>query len=233
MEPQIKVLQEWLCYHGFDVKIDGIFGPKTKAALQEFQKRSGLTPTGTTNTETMLTLTAPIKTVTQKLPGNKPLPQMIVDYAKLHHSVHPREIGGQNRGPFVRLYMNGKDGEAWPWCAGFVSYLLYQSCKSLDIPVPFKTSPSCFNLANNAKDAGLFVREKDPKLLKRETLIGSIFLIKKGGTWSHTGIVIGASEKNNVFQTIEGNTNDEGSSEGYEVCQRSRYYQDKDFIILG
>jgi len=34
-----------------------------------------------------------------------------------------------------------------------------------------------------------------------------------------------------VFQTIEGNTNDDGSREGYEGCQRVRGYASKDFIV--
>jgi hypothetical protein len=34
------------------------------------------------------------------------------------------------------------------------------------------------------------------------------------------------------FKTIEGNTNDEGVSNGFEVCMRSRSYKDKDFILL-
>jgi hypothetical protein len=35
-----------------------------------------------------------------------------------------------------------------------------------------------------------------------------------------------------VFETIEGNTNDEGSREGYEVCHRVRGYGSKDFILV-
>jgi hypothetical protein len=35
-----------------------------------------------------------------------------------------------------------------------------------------------------------------------------------------------------VFHTIEGNTNHEGSYEGYEVCKRIRGYKDKDFILI-
>jgi hypothetical protein len=35
-----------------------------------------------------------------------------------------------------------------------------------------------------------------------------------------------------VFETIEGNTNDDGSREGYEVCRRFRSYQKTDFILI-
>jgi hypothetical protein len=46
----------------------------------------------------------------------------------------------------------------------------------------------------------------------------------------HTGIVLEAN--NDFYHTIEGNTNDEGSREGYEVCKRIRGYKKKDFILI-
>lgn len=36
------------------------------------------------------------------------------------------EVGGNNRGPFVRKYLNGLAAEGDPWCAGFVSYCFAQ-----------------------------------------------------------------------------------------------------------
>lgn len=38
----------------------------------------------------------------------------------------------------------------------------------------------------------------------------------------HTGIVTGVNLEAGTYDTIEGNTNDEGSREGYEVCRRTR-----------
>jgi hypothetical protein len=46
--------------------------------------------------------------------------------------------------------------------------------------------------------------------------------------WTHTGIVVSTSAE--TFKTIEGNTNDDGSREGYEVCARTRGYSNMDFI---
>jgi hypothetical protein len=60
---------------------------------------------------------------------------------------------------------------------------------------------------------------------------GSIFLNRRvGGDWVHTGIVTGAAA--DTFETIEGNTNDAGDREGYEVCRRVRGYGNKDFIMV-
>jgi peptidoglycan hydrolase-like protein with peptidoglycan-binding domain len=35
-----------------------------------------------------------------------------------------------------------------------------------------------------------------------------------------------------TFRTIEGNTNDDGVREGYEVCARTRNYKKRDFVAL-
>ena len=39
---EVKWLQWTLCKAGYDLKIDGIFGPKTLAAVKDFQKKSSL-----------------------------------------------------------------------------------------------------------------------------------------------------------------------------------------------
>ena len=60
---------------------------------------------------------------------------------------------------------------------------------------------------------------------------GSVFLVRRTPLdWVHTGIIVAASPES--FQTIEGNTNDTGSREGYEVCARVRGYAGKDFVLI-
>jgi hypothetical protein len=48
--------------------------------------------------------------------------------------------------------------------------------------------------------------------------------------WQHVGIV--TATEPDAFHTIEGNTNDDGSREGYEVCERVRGYDKKDFVVV-
>ena len=58
-----------------------------------------------------------------------------------------------------------------------------------------------------------------------------IFLVRQSATdWIHTGLAFNRSEE--IFSTIEGNTNDEGSANGYEVCRRTRSMAKKDFIVI-
>jgi len=45
------------------------------------------------------------------------------------------EVGGNNRGPYVKKYLNNLAPEGEPWCAGFVSYCY--SKNSVNIPFPY------------------------------------------------------------------------------------------------
>ena len=58
---------------------------------------------------------------------------------------------------------------------------------------------------------------KDPTIIKP----GAIFIMDFGKGVGHTGLVVKVN-KDGTVDTIEGNTNDEGSREGYEVCRRVR-----------
>ena len=81
-----------------------------------------------------------------------------------------------------------------------------------------------------ARQVGRFRSEADAQRLGLPS--GSIFLVRRTSTdWTHDGLVVNAGAT--TFDTIEGNTNDEGSREGFEVCARTRSYPDKDFVLLG
>lgn len=230
---RIKRVQEWLGLNGFYTVIDGIYGPATRQALANFQAAKNLPPDGQLTKITLMELIAPlIKALTPIDPtGYFTIRDMVILCAQQHLSAHPREIGGQNKGPWVRLYMQGKEGVQWPWCAGFVSYILQQACGSLGLPTPLKYTYSCYLMARDAQEKLIFLAGKKLDTIPRKQLDGSIFLVQKGSDqWSHTGIVLRAEQ--DYFYTIEGNTNDSGSPEGYEVCQRTRGYQGKDFILL-
>lgn len=232
---RIKRVQEWLGLNGFYTVIDGIYGPATRQALINFQTSRNLPQPhdGQLTKSTLTELIAPLISALTPIntAGRFTIREMVSLYAQQHLAVHPREIGGQNRGPWVRLYMQGKEGTQWPWCAGFVSYILQQACGSLGLSVPLKYTFSCYLMAREAQEKLIFLAEKKLDTVPKKQLNGSIFLVKKGsGQWSHTGIVLLAER--DYFTTIEGNTNDDGSPEGYEVCQRTRGYQGKDFILL-
>ncbi len=228
---RVRLIQEWLCLHGLNIAIDKDFGSATEYAVKKFQKKKGLRENGVVDQNTFENLIKPMKEVLKPISVNgKKLGSMVIAYARQHLKQHPVEVGGQNKGPWVRLYMDGKDGVNWPWCAGFVSFILKQACKSLDVPLPIQPSFSCDILAASAKEKELFVKgmKNGPG---KPVKPGAIFLNRRTSTdWTHTGIVLKA--ESDIFHTIEGNTNDEGSREGYEVCQRIRGYGKRDFISI-
>jgi hypothetical protein len=127
--------------------------------------------------------------------------------------------------------MDGHQGAAWPWCAGFATFVVAQACAALGRPMPVGRTYSCDVLAERARSAGRLVqgRPADPA---KGIPPGSLFLCRRSdGDWEHVGVVTAA--RPDAFHTIEGNTNDAGDREGYEVCARVRGYERKDFVRVG
>jgi hypothetical protein len=116
-----------------------------------------------------------------------------------------------NWGPRVKEYLRiaGISVPA-PWCMAFVVW-----CHRIAgvIPADLPKTASCTYLLNWAKEAGKLTKQPRP---------GDIFLLLRPGgkTSFHTGIVRNVSPL--WFGTVEGNSNDAGSAEGYEVCKRTR-----------
>jgi hypothetical protein len=140
---------------------------------------------------------------------------------------HMKEYGGDNRGPesierFLK-FVRAEPGQ--PWCAAYVSFCGYYG--NLDVVKgtyqstwPFKPTASCWQLGDWATTAGVLVTRPQP---------GAVFLLHspKLGRFHHTGFVLTASG-----DTIEGNTNDDGSANGYEVLPRHRSFGLHDRFIL-
>jgi putative peptidoglycan binding protein len=229
--PSVRRVQEWLSLNGLQVKVDGDFGPATQAAVREFESGHGLSSDGEVGAKLFELLTAPMRAALARIePGGRPLGALTIAYAQQHLAQHPREIGGQNRGPWVRLYMSGHDGEEWAWCAGFACFCVRQACETLGVGMPIVASFSCDSLAASATERGRFLREPDAAG-RAGIRPGHLFLNRRTPSdWTHTGLVVAAGPDS--FRTVEGNTNDDGSREGYEVCARMRGYTSMDFIVM-
>ena len=230
--PKVKLIQEWLCLNGVQVKLDEEFGPATEAAVKLFQTKSKLTSDGVVGPKTFTKLIQPMtNALKSRSAGTGGLGALVVQYARQHLASRPREIGGENSGPWVRLYMDGKEGTAYAWCAGFACFILKQACTSVGSVLPIRASVSCDELAASAQQRGVFLAGGIGVDHTRLTP-GSFFLNRRTDRdWVHTGIVTRVEPE--AFQTIEGNTNDEGAREGYEVCQRVRPFGARDFILIG
>lgn len=230
-------LQAWLTLHGHGVLLDGVFGPATEAALIDWQREQeaaahgpGPWRHGEVNEQTWAELTAPMARAIGLTQTGMATGDAIVLAARQHLYNGPREVGGANLGPWVRLYMDGNQGSAWPWCAGFATYVVRQAMG--EAGERWRTF-SCDELARRAMAWGCF---KMAGGAVENVRPGDLFLIRGPSLhvqdWRHCGIVTHVQAE--CFHTIEGNTNESGGSEGYEVAARIRAFNTlTDFVLLG
>jgi hypothetical protein len=228
-------IQSWLTLFdlsnpgsGTTTAIDGDFGAATEKAVRNFQKIKKLPATGIVDSKLFEKLSEPLKTAIEKpLVGNG-LRQLIVNAAKQHLFAQPYELKiskQSNSGPWVRSYMDGNEGELWYWCMGFVQTIVDQAASSIKknfkslMPFTF----SCDTVGTTGINKRILTRynevRRDSSLVKS----GDIFLIQKSPSdWYHTGIILSIGD--GIFETIEGNTNDDGSHNGNRVCRRIRNF---------
>jgi peptidoglycan hydrolase-like protein with peptidoglycan-binding domain len=228
---KVRLIQGWLSLHGFELVVDGGYGDATARQVRAFQTANGLPVTGIVDEATYAKLVQPMVVALSPIAPDGSLGQLVVAYARQHLVQHPQEVGGENRGPWVRLYTQGREGKDSPWCAGFATFVLGQACLAAGIAAPLPKTLACDEMQACAGDR--FLAQPKPSQRKRITP-GSFFLrpnppgVKP--RYAHTGIVVKA--ESDTFKSIEGNTNDDGSAEGFEVCARVHGYRGLDFIIV-
>ena len=117
---------------------------------------------------------------------------------------------GSNWGPDIKKYLNSVGiNFAASWCAAFVYWCFREAAFKANKPCPVVKTAGVMDHWNK----GMNHRVTTP-------MPGDIFIMDFGKGLGHTGIVeyvIGE-----FIGTIEGNTNDDGSREGYEVARRKR-----------
>lgn len=115
---------------------------------------------------------------------------------------HPK---GSNKGEQVEKYLSavGLPG-GYSWCMAFVQWCF----KEASIKFPFVSAGVLSVWAHT-----LSYHTLNPKP-------GDVFIMEFAHGLGHTGIV--ESIEGDFIHTIEGNTNDDGSREGYEVARRKR-----------
>lgn len=235
----VKKVQEWLnLWRYYDnswhhkVTVDEDFGPQTETVVKAFQSKKGLTVDGIVGKQTFSELTSPmIKAFTQIAGDN--LRTLIIQYAEQHLNNRPRELYNNNLGPWVRAYMDNNEGKQWAWCMGFVQTILDQAFSTLNQTFTsiMPHTYSCdvvgeYGITNNKLIRNALLRQ-NPAYFEA----GDIFLVvKHPHDWTHTGIVTSVSD--DWIHTIEGNTNDEGAREGFEVCLRMRNYTTRNIDLF-
>ena len=239
-----KKVQEWLNLHRFHtpnfnlrVDIDDWFGNATAEAVKDFQTIKKLEVTGQVDISTWLALVSPMHRAFRAVPEEPDTIQnRLVQYMEQLCSEHPTEIH-PNSGPWVRAFMKGNEGDWAAWCNGVVSTALDHACASLglDMDKVMKWSWSCEETKQHAlKDDTSCVYYSPEDLSNGEVAPerGDLFLVirKSDDRARHIGVI--ENVNGSVASCIEGNTNDEGSREGYELCKRKRNLSNGNYGII-
>lgn len=215
------------------ITADGDFGPQTEAVVREFQSYKKIGIDGMVGDQTFGALSQPMKDAFSRIDGDD-LRTLILKYAGQQLASNPKELNGKNEGPWVRAYMDGHEGSPWAWCMGFVQTVLDQAFTTLGTTTFQSIMPksySCDVVGEHGLKTKKLIRNTKVRLNPDLIEAGDVFLnVKKAHDWVHTGIVLGVD--GDWIHTIEGNTNDEGSREGYEVCRRMRNFQKHNIDIF-
>lgn len=140
------------------------------------------------------------------------------------HEIGIEEVDGTNCGPRVDDYKaatNLPPHESWPWCAAFVCFCVRGAMRAANVveTAGFKrpTTAGAWDFENWSK------RQDNTTQTKREPASdikpGDIVIFR----FSHIGIAISAPTFNGFVETIEGNTDGEGSREGGAVLKKVRH----------
>jgi hypothetical protein len=127
-----------------------------------------------------------------------------------------------NRGPEVDLYLRtvglNPEGQHYSWCMAFVYWCFNEAAKSLTVKNPLVKTAGCLNQWNSSTCPKIKMDDavNNPSLVQP----GFIFIIDHGGGNGHTGLV--ESVNGGMINTIEGNTNNDGSANGYGVLRLTR-----------
>ncbi len=121
---------------------------------------------------------------------------------------------GSNAGPEVEIYLKSVGlGKGYAWCMAFVYWCVNEEAKKLKVPNPLVKTAGVLKQWQSLPD--------NMKKIKATPEVGDVFIMKLGKKGNgHTGFVFGIED--GVIHTIEGNTNADGSREGYEVCSHVR-----------
>lgn len=236
VKKDVEKIQGWLTLYamqnpnaGTATGIDGDFGPATEQAVINFQKAKGFPQNGIVDNPLFELLVTPMKKAFENPISGNNLRELVVNVAKNHAANNPLELVTRNQsntGPWVRAYMDGHEGTAWYWCMGFVQTIIDQatSLQGKNFKNLMPLSYSCDIIGTTGLQKKILTRYQNARSNPSLIQPGDIFLLQKSTyDWYHTGIVIGVN--GDIIETIEGNTNSDGSNNGNAVLNKIRNFK--------
>jgi len=232
----IEKIQSWLNLYamqhpnaGTATGIDGDFGPATEKAVLNFQKFNNLPQTGSIDQMQFDLLTLPLQKAFENQITGSNLRELVLKVAQNHLQNRPFELvikNQTNTGPWVRSFMDGNEGTDWFWCMGFVQTVLDQaaSLQGKNFKTLMPLTYSCDTVGTTGLQKKLLTRYQEARTNPQLVKPGDVFLLQKTpNDWYHTGIV--TAIYGDVIETIEGNTNTDGSHNGNAVMNRIRNFK--------
>jgi hypothetical protein len=232
---QVSQLQQWLVQRGYWADINGAFDLKTWQALRAFQTQNldqhgqPLVVDGVAGPLTWWSLQHPkpfIETSTAvdyatlpaaggSVPGRAALAAAIGEL-----KAAAGEVGGNNRGPFVRKYLApaGID-EGNSWCAGFVSWCFMQGSGGERASMPFAYTTSARSLLAEFKQLG-WSNVPGGGYVPAPGDIVVWWRVSLAGWLGHTGLV--HSVRDGMLYTIEGNRSPRVQGFSYVLSRMDR-----------
>lgn len=204
------------------ITVDGDFGNNTFNAVLLFQSRFAdvnghpLTMDGVVGPVTWATLFGN-NTVAPALVAPSPLLVAVLSFAATQ--VGKMEVpAGSNSGPDVNKYLQSVGlGPGYSWCMAFVYYCFKQASATLGVANPVYKTGGVLDEWSHTK--GTKILHDNAVINTSLILPGQIFIISTGGGHGHTGLVEKVTD--GLLTTIEGNTNNNGSSDGIGVFRRT------------
>jgi len=135
---------------------------------------------------------------------------------------------GSNSGPMVDEYLKCAGlNPGYAWCQSFVLWCYWKAAQQLAGANPVVHTAGVLDCWNRT---AVQFKITQAEALKHPELIlpGYQFCLKEGKASGHTGLV--ERVDGNVIHTIEGNSNTNGSREGYEVVRHQRLISEADLL---
>jgi len=159
--------------------------------------------------------------------NGEPIPDTALQIAQTQIG-QQEEPKGTNRGPMIDKYLASVGlVPGYAWCQAFVHWCYEQAAQQLAQVNPVVKTAGVLDCWNRTAVQFKITKSEalqHPELLKP----GYQFILSYGGGAGHTGIIL--SVEGNIIHTIEGNSNNGGSREGYEVVMHRRGIDDKSVL---
>jgi hypothetical protein len=216
----VTELQNILRELDYNIPVTGVFDAATVNAVKDFQARhldkhnNPLVVDGSVGDLTMWALKNPRSKVSggaidfSEMPdealGGHPIGRLALQVAINELKAGAGEIGGNNKGPFVKKYLDPTGlPEGNSWCAAFISWCFLKAVDGDKKAMPFKYNAGARNVFNQFKQKGWHYDATDVSKLPQPGDIVAWWRVSLPSGFGHIAIV--HHFKDGFLYTLEGN----------------------------